>query len=282
MTNFHSTQRTDVIQWEETSFPFEHALAGYIIENPQILKLNDSELSEVSIDDAEVTIGSPSNRADITISYNGNGNAIQAIVELKNKVADISAYNQIERYLNASKQYKLKYKIGILVAPDFDYDVIKKIKRKTNKKIYGIKITKYKSSSEFIVVADIIYSEAHKKDYTRFTLTNIQGRVFENLSKARLAWHIIDSFVMSQPNISFQELKDKFPDKIQKRYTGNALHLIVKKDEVPKHLHGRYSCNPISLQDGTLILVSNQWNPDTIGTMINNVNILKLNMKIEP
>ena len=187
MTNFHITHRNEVAHWEEVPFAFEHAMAGYILDNPQILKLNDNSYSEVRIKGAEVPIGT-SGRADITVLYKDPSGGIQAeaIIELKNVIANPKALKQLKQYLIKSQQSGENYSIGVLVAPDFELSVIQEIKQDNIGNIYGIKISRYENDDEYIVVADIIYPESRKKDYTRYLLENIQKITIENLSKARL------------------------------------------------------------------------------------------------
>ena len=276
MTNFHITHCNEVVHWEEIPFAFEHAMAGYILENYNILRLNDDSLSKVTITGYEVPIGNKSNRADITVSY-GDGDVITArgIVELKNVTAKNKELEQLQHYLDIAKQKKLGYDLGVLVAPNFDFDVIQKIKKSQN--LYGIKISRYESNNEYVVVADIIYPEFHKKDYTRYNLMSLQGITIENLSKARLAWYIVDSYVQATLNITFDDLTNIFEDKIQNRHN-SSIHLVEKEKDAVGKLRCRYSTQPISLADGTNVVVSNQWNPESIQAMIDVAT--KLNMSI--
>lgn len=277
MTNFQISQRNEVVHWEEVPFAFEHAMAGYILENYNILKLNDSSLSKVSIIDYEVPLGQSKYRADITVSYSDDNNSsVKAIVELKNILAGRKAFDQLKKYLDTAYKYKLNYSLGVLVAPDFDFEVIQEIKRSTN--IYGIKISRYESNNDCLVVADVIYPEARKKDYTRYNLTNIQKITIQNLSKARLAWYIVDSYVQANINIQFDTLATIFNDEIQNRSQNCTIHLIAKETQVAEKLKCRYSSKPITLDDGTNILVSNQWNPEAIKAMIKVAENHKMNI----
>ena len=269
MTNFHITHRNEVAHWEEIPFAFEHAMAGYILDNPQILKLNDNSYSEVRIKGVEVPIGT-SGRADITVLYEDPSGGIQAeaIIELKNVIANPRALKQLKQYLIKSQQSGENYSIGVLVAPDFELSVIQDIKQDKIGNIYGIKISRYENDDEYIVVADIIYPESRKKDYTRYLLENIQKITIENLSKARLVWNIIDSYIQSETNISYEKLKEIFSDDLQNRSGNSAIHLIEKEDKVPDNLRSRYARKSIVLYDGTGVLVSNQWGIGNIQGMI--------------
>lgn len=279
MTNFHITHRNEVAHWEEIPFAFEHAMAGYILDNPQILKLNDNSYSEVRIKGVEVPIGT-SGRADITVLYEDPSGGIQAeaIIELKNVIANPRALKQLKQYLIKSQQSGNNYSIGVLVAPDFELSVIQDIKQNKIGNIYGIKISRYENDDEYIVVADIIYPESRKKDYTRYLLENIQKITMENLSKARLVWNIIDSYIQSESNISYEKLKEIFSDDLQNRSGNSAIHLIEKEDKVPDNLRSRYARKSIVLYDGTGVLVSNQWGIGNIQGMIEKAE--KLGMKI--
>lgn len=282
MTNFHITHRNEVAHWEEIPFAFEHAMAGYILDNPQILKLNDNSYSEVRIKGVEVPIGT-SGRADITVLYKDPSGGIQAeaIIELKNVIANPRALKQLKQYLIKSQQSGENYSIGVLVAPDFELSVIQDIKQDKIGNIYGIKISRYENDDEYIVVADIIYPESRKKDYTRYLLENIQKITIENLSKARLVWNIIDSYIQSETNISYEKLKEIFSDDLQNRSGNSAIHLIEKEDKVPDNLRSRYARKSIVLYDGTGVLVSNQWGIGNIDGMINKAKELGMQITIQ-
>lgn len=280
MNNVLINQSTEISQWEEMPFPFEHAMAGYIIENPQILQLNDSTLCNVNIIDSEKSVGRGS-RADILASYSGEGHLeTRAIIELKNVTADSGALSQLNKYLMVAKANSLPYILGVLVAPDFNFDVLDSIIncKVGDGNIYGLKISRYEADCKTIVITEVIYPKTKQKDYTRYELTNLRGCKVVNLSKARLVWQIIYSYIQSNPNITFSRLREIFKDKIQNRSTTSTIHLIAKEPDVSNNLRGRYSSKPISLDDGTAILVSNQWNPDSIQEMIKTAE--KLGMKI--
>ena len=72
----------------------------------------------------------------------------------------------------------------------------------------------FRSDNEFIVVADVIYPEKQKKNYTRYNLTNLQKCTIENLSKTRLVWHIVNSYVKNNNNnsLDFNKLRCKESD----------------------------------------------------------------------
>ena len=279
MTNFHITHRNEVAHWEEVPFAFEHAMAGYILDNPQILKLNDNSFSEVRIKGAEVPIGS-GGRADITVLYEDPSGGIQAeaIIELKNVTANSKALNQLRKYLSNSKKSGNNYSIGVLVAPDFGLGVIQDIKQNKVDNIYGIKISRYENDDEYIVVADIIYPESRKKDYTRYSLENIQKITTENLSKAMLVWYIVESYAHSKQNISYNSLHEIFSDDLHTKSKNRSIHLIEEEKNVPDNLRCRYSRKSIVLDDGTGVLVSNQWGIDNIQGMIDKAH--ELGMKI--
>ena len=114
------------------------------------------------------------------------------------------------------------------------------------------------------------------KDYSQYS---IEG-VAENLGETKLALSIIENYV-SKNSVDFAILNAAFPDECQ-----GGIHGIFRKKEDVKDFNGYYMDNPITLIDGSTIVVSNQWGIDNIPGLINRANFLgyvvnKINQTLE-
>ncbi len=106
------------------------------------------------------------------------------------------------------------------------------------------------------------------KDYTKYA---IEG-VAENLGKSKLALAIIEDYV-SKNLVDFAILNAAFPDECQ-----GGIHGVFRKKEDVKDFKRYYMNMPITLIDGNIIVVSNQWGIDNIPGLIDRAN--KLGYKI--
>lgn len=102
------------------------------------------------------------------------------------------------------------------------------------------------------------------KDYTKYA---IEG-VGENLGKSKLALAIIKHYVSSN-KVDLTILNAAFPDECQ-----GGIHGVFRKKEAVKDAKRYYMDKPISLIDGTEIVVTNQWGIDNIPGLINRANAL--------
>ncbi len=106
------------------------------------------------------------------------------------------------------------------------------------------------------------------KDYSKYT---IEG-VTENLGKSKLAYAIIEDYV-SKNQVDFAMLNAAFPDECQ-----GGIHGVFRKKDDVKDFKRYYMNMPITLIDGNIIVVSNQWGIDNIPGLIDRAN--KLGYKI--
>ena len=102
------------------------------------------------------------------------------------------------------------------------------------------------------------------KDYSKYA---IEG-VAENLGKSKLALAIIENYV-SKNTVDFAILNAAFPDECQ-----GGIHGVFRKKEEVKDFKRYYMEKPITLIDGSTIVVSNQWGIDNIPGLINRANSL--------
>lgn len=102
------------------------------------------------------------------------------------------------------------------------------------------------------------------KDYTKYAIEGVAG----DLGKSKLALAIIENYV-SKNSVDFAILNAAFPDECQ-----GGIHGVFRKKEDVKDFKRYYMNVPITLIDGTLIVVSNQWGIDNIPGLIERANKL--------
>ena len=95
-----------------------------------------------------------------------------------------------------------------------------------------------------------------KFDYSEY---KFNGEIF---NKRRLVKKVVETYVEKNPQIRYEELKEKFPNRLL-----NGQPLLVKKEEINEKQHSRYF--PL---ENLGIAVSNQWTIDTIKLFIEAVN----------
>lgn len=106
------------------------------------------------------------------------------------------------------------------------------------------------------------------KDYTKYAFNS------ETLGKGRLVWAITKKHIISNPNISYEELKKIFPDSLQsnsKIQFSETQVVFSKEDEIMEKEFNRFFNKEdeiIKIKDCS-ILISNQWNIGNIQNFIN-------------
>lgn len=142
--------------------------------------------------------------------------------------------------------------------------------------IGGMIIRRFRSeNNEIFVISDTFFRYRYaSKDYSKFVFHG------KELNKGRLVNAVIQSYVEQQPQTSYADFKQAFPDAIQGNY--GVFALKVKAEELYQQSgHKRYYTDPdkfIPLNDET-IATCTQWNPKNINSFINRAR--ELGMKIE-
>ena len=113
-------------------------------------------------------------------------------------------------------------------------------------------------------IREILINIKMAKDYTKYTIEGVAG----DFGKSKLALAIIGNYV-SKNSVDFAILNAAFPDECQ----GGIQGVFRKKEDV-KDFKRYYMDKPISLIDGTEIVVTNQWGIDNIPGLINRANAL--------
>jgi hypothetical protein len=245
---------------KKVPFLYEHALQEYILLRPELLTLSD-DMKDIEILWAEkATVGS---RYDLVISYKDAD--MQMIAEIKKGEIDMKAYGQICKYLS-NEEYadrnSDKFQYGLLIGTSISTDVIKEIESSSN--LYAIVISRF-DDNNVENISTVIYKPLHvNRDYTKYTLTDLQGNVKSNLGKGKLAYEIIRSYVQSQINPTCQQIQREFQEVLQR---GSLKIVIDNKSQLSDKLQVRYFKTPI-VHNNLEILVCNQWGITNIQNII--------------
>ncbi len=251
-------------------FCFEHAMEGYVVDNPNILSNESLGLRLPEIKAVEWTI-KDSKRIDVLARYD---NDTIAVIELKNVPVSKDALNQTSEYIQIVKSYD-DYNsvdlIGILIGPSFEEEVLTEIGNSCS--LYGIEIQRYFEEDKWYIFTKWYYNQKKsKRDYTKYKFKGDSS----TLGKGRLAYTMIVKYLQLHPAISFDELKEIFPDSLVNR--GN-LKTIAKESEIKEEERfARYFKEPIKCFDYEIV-VSSQWDIRNIDNLLDKAK--QLNFEIE-
>ena len=108
------------------------------------------------------------------------------------------------------------------------------------------------------------------RDYTKYTVEGLG----ENLNKRQLVLEIVKDWA-SKNNPSFDEIQAAFPDEVQ-----GSKGFIVKESEVNDAKRFNMQ-EPLSIKNGTKVVVSNQWGTKNIDNFLSLAKKLKYNISEE-
>lgn len=256
---------------EEFPFQREIAMEAYLIENPATLTMETSGFTDVEILKCEVSLlkgrvdKNTDGRIDILAKY---GAEYLAIVELKLGMITELHLTQLESYLAERLQILTddpelwdatlpppKW-IGIMVGNKISPELMLKIRKgyyfNNEIPIAALTINRYRGlDGNIYVITDTYFVESVKgKDYTKYIFN---GQTF---GKNRLVLAVIKDYVEKNPNITYSQLKAKFPDSLQGRET------FTTEEEAKNKKDRRNFVKPnelITLADTTTIAVSTEW-----------------------
>lgn len=122
-------------------------------------------------------------RYDMVISYTDSETLM--VVELKKGEINIDALNQLSGYLtnNESEENNEKYQYGLLVGTSISSEVKTIISKEKN--IYAIVLSRFSQGAQEYV-STTVYKPQDTKDYTKYTLTNLQGDIISKLGKGKI------------------------------------------------------------------------------------------------
>lgn len=274
---------------QECPFRREFELAGVLASNPELLSLDDDDLSEPSIIAMEAFIRNGrrrgDGRADIVVAYRGG---ILGVVELKRGEIDMSAYEQLSDYLATEKGLRqIKYVkeyleeeetndkekiVGVLVGTSVGEEVIEKINSEKNGgRIFAISLRRYSVNSNDVFVLSDVHMAQSGKDRSKYLIGD--SRV--EYGKGRMVHEVIRRYVEAHPKVTYHELLEIFP----KEWRGNLKNgCFVKKSQALRQKeesgyvrHFLKDDDIISLAD-VEIAVSTQWGAGNINPFIDGVN----------
>ena len=284
------------ITLNEYPFRKELAMEAYLLENEDILKLDKDNFENISVLDAEIALKKGrkdgDGRIDMLVKYSDE---YLGIVELKLNEINEESLKQLENYLDQRLQIlEMDRKdywennsepkwIGVLVGNEISSNLREKLLNgyvySENIPIAGMTIRRFRSSNnEVFVVTDTFFKFKYgSKDYSKFKFNGIL------YNKGKLVNAVIKKVVDDNPEITFPELKQKFPDKIQGGY--GVFNLKEKAEEIYERTNRiRYYIKPdevIRLADNVLISTSTQWNPENIKAFIEQAKKEKYNIEVE-
>ena len=289
-------------EMEDVPFKREFELEGCIGSNPELLSLDDDELSEPAIIAMEAFIKNGrcagDGRADIVVAYSSGK---VGVVELKRGEIDKAAYNQLSEYMKARDglsevnelaEYLQKEDVnikdneqivGVLVGTDINDEVIKELEQRVScPKLFVIVLTRRKIERHDVFVFADVYRSDKGRDYTQYKIDNSTKKY----GKARMVQEVIRRYVEAHPNVKYDELQAIFPKEWRGvKHSGNGCFLrkteaIRQKDDTGYPRHFLKEGDIIYLSDGE-IAVSTQWGLGNIQTFIDGVNASnKIGIKI--
>jgi hypothetical protein len=278
-------------------FPFikELAMEAYLLENEDILKLDETNFDSVSVLDEEIALKkgrkNGDGRIDLLVKYSDE---YLGIVELKLNEVNEESLKQLESYLDKRNQIRgldtsywesnsePKW-IGVLVGNEISSSLREKLLNgyttKDSIPIAGMTIRRFRGpSSEIFVVTDTFFKFNYQsKDYSKFKFNG------NSYNKARLVNAVIKKVVEDNPEITFSELKQKFPDKVQGSM--GVFDLKENAEEIYERTNKiRHYIKPnevIQLAGNVLISTSTQWGVGNIDAFIEQAKKLGYNVEIE-
>jgi hypothetical protein len=212
------------------AMPFfrEISMEAYLIENPDVLALDEEDLSTVSIVDAEVPVPearrtkNADGRIDLLAVY---GESTVGIVELKLGQLNEGHLTQLEDYLARADQLRDLLKehaikedtqlIGVLVGTSIGAELRAKIEigyvTQEAIPIAALTLSRYKGNDNNVyVVTDTFFKNSSRKfDKTKYRLNG------ETHGKNRLVLSIIKRYVEDHPGLTFSALSKIFPKELQ-------------------------------------------------------------------
>ena len=265
----------------ESPFTQELAMEAYLMENPAILALDSDNFAESEVLDAEVALTSGTRqgdgRIDLFVKYGGE---YLAIAELKKEEITEDTITQLEGYLDQKHQllnmdknywdedYEPKW-AGIVIGTSISADLQRKLEEgyttPNGIPIAGIVMRRFKTQKELFVISDTYFKFAYtNKDYSKF---RFQKKPY---NKARLVNAVIQQYVQDNPEVTFEQLKNVFPDSLQTIH-GVFTHLSDAVEVYERTGHKRYYIKDeetMTLGDGKPIATCNQWGVNNIEEFI--------------
>lgn len=270
------------IKLTSMDFHRELSMESYLIENPDVLVLDDDELSTIEILEAELPVKggrigkNTDGRIDLLARY---GESTLGILELKLGELNQDHLNQLEDYLSETSQIEklidkdidtanLKY-IGVLIGKAIDKNLAQKISAgyliRESIPVAALTINRYRGQDNNIyVITDTYFQNTSKKfDRTKYIFDE------EEYGKSRLVLAVIKKHVENNPDITFSQLESAFPRSLQGSW--GCFDTIERAEEIHANSgYKRHFIRPdeiIKLKDA-IIAVGTQWSIRSISNFI--------------
>lgn len=273
-------------------FSREIAMEAYVMENPDILALDDDELSTVQIVEAELALPGGRNsrkgdgRIDLLAVY---GESTVGVIELKLGELNDGHLQQLDDYLACPDKIRRTAEkhvdtndckfLGVLVGLSITSDLRAKIEKghvvRGSVPIAALTLNRYKGDDNnvYVVTDTFFHNVSRVYDKTQY---EFDGRI---VGKRRLVLACIKKYAEDHPKLTFSALEKSFPRKLQGHYgcfdtLDKAQRLLDEQGYI------RFFLKPeeiIDLSDQR-IAVCNQWG---IGNIVDFVKTARsLGMKI--
>jgi hypothetical protein len=277
---------------KELPFLRELSMEAYLVENPDVLALDEDELSEAIVVEAELPIAGArtsrqsDGRIDLVAVY---GDTTVAIIELKLGELNDGHFHQLSDYLRALSKDSARLKgfteaaepllLGVLVGSSISTDLRARIEQglvvDESIPIAALTIRRYKGSDNNVyVVTDTFFRNLSRNfDRTKYLFDG------ETLGKGRLVLAVIRKWASDNPKATFAELLAAFPRSLRGgkgcfRPLDEALKVF---EDSGRRRHFIEPPEVIDVADAR-IAVSSQWGIRTIPAFIENAT--KLGFKI--
>jgi hypothetical protein len=266
-------------------------MEAYLIENPDILALDEDDLSIVEIVEAEVPMprGRRSKQGDGRIDLLAiYGDSTVGVVELKHGELNEGHLQQLDDYLANVDQIKNKLQkrveledpkfLGVLVGTSITSSLKAKIEKglvvQDNFPIAGLTLARYRGKDNNVYVVTDTFFRNVSRNLDKYEFNG------EAYGKGRLVLACIKKYVEDHPGLTFSALEQAFPKKIQRLYgcfdtVDNAQRILAEKG---RKRHFLKPDELIELSDEG-IAVCDQWGIDNIGLFLEAAQ--KLGFKIE-
>lgn len=262
----------------------ELSMESYLVENENILKLDESDFSDVSIIDVELTLKNgrkySDGRIDILVQY---GQDTFGVVELK--LGQLTSFHleQLEDYMKEKEQlfnnyikpkidvdYKEVNWVGVLVGSSISAELDEKLSNgfqiENNTPVAALTISRYRGEdNQVYVITDTIFNNKSRNfDRTKFIYNG------EKYNKGRLVLAVMKDYVGDHNKKTFSELRKDFPHDLQ----GSSGVFVTKEEAIGKFErtgYKRYYIKDdelIKLEDESVIAVTTQWGKGNIHKFI--------------
>ena len=250
MDKLYSRLSANSVLLENYDFQSERIMEAYLIENPDVLKLDDSDT--VSILGSQLPVSKRSGKGfiDLLVSYNPS---LVAIVELKKGILSKEDFKQLNDYFSDLKEsfkdnkflldaidsgVSLRWR-GVLIGTGVEQDLLNSVGSLSmgddNYPFSMIVLRRYrdKSSGQVFISSDIYTSKKGRQTFKY----SFMGTKYPQY---KIVHALVKQYLLDNPDVSFKDLSDRLsviPNSIHniKRYSGEGVggytaHLTNKED----------------------------------------------------